>query len=376
MSSLMFSLMQAPRIELFDWLLQKAPQATYNLAFSNIYGLTMQEYKALSGFQLPDDFELGSNAQYGADVLKKTLQTLYDCEMSNIVTTTGATEANFLVFSVLLGKGDEFLMEQPGYQPLWLTPEMLGARRIDLPRRFEDAFKVDVEKLSALLTKKTKLVVLTNLHNPSGKMMDEKTLSSIANIASEFGAYVLVDEIFLHGSAQFLKSSFGIPNVIVTGSATKIYGLGGLHTGWIIAPPEIASLCQRLKAHTTGASAHTSEVLTAHILQAAHPMLIKRFQERAKPNLDYLKKWMNAHTEFFDWVPPDGGIICFPRYHMKISSLDLCTTLFKMQKILINPGSFFNQDGFVRMSFGCELPLLQDALDALEKGLQHLQFNR
>ncbi len=368
----MFPPMQVPRIELFEWLFQKAPHATYNLAFSNIYGLTMQEYKILSGFQLPDSFELGSNAQYGDETLKQTLGTLYDCQMNNIVTTTGTTEANFLLFSSLLSKGDEFIVEQPGYQPLWATPEMLGARRINLQRRFENAFKVETEKISDLLTKKTKLVVLTNLHNPSGVLMDKKTISSIASIASEHGAYVLIDEIFLHGSFDSATSSFGIPNVIVTASATKIYGLGGLHTGWIIAPPEIISLCQQMKAHTTGASSHTSEVMTAHVLSSAHQKLVHRFRERAKPNLEYLQKWMRGHSEFFDWVQPDGGIVCFPKYKIKLSSIDLCTSLFESHKLLLNPGSFFNQEGFVRISYGAELPVLREALDELEKGLQDL----
>jgi aspartate/methionine/tyrosine aminotransferase len=373
MSCVMFASMQAPRIDLFEWLLRNAPHATYNLAFSNIHGLTIHEYKAFAEPSFSDSFELGSNAQYGADELKQTLCSMYSCDPHNIVTTTGATEGNFLLFSSLLSKGDEFIIEQPGYQPMWLTPEMLGAHRIKLPRLFENKFKVESETLSNYITKKTKLVVLTNLHNPSGVLMDKKTIISVAKIASEYGAYVLVDEIFLDGSFVAASSSFGIPNVIVTGSATKIYGLGGLHSGWVIAPPEVATLCQRMKAHTTGASSYTSEIMTARILRVARHELIKRFKERGQPNREYLKKWMRSHTEFFDWVEPDGGIMCFPRYHLKMSSVDLCSSLFQSQKILVNPGSYFNQEGFVRISYGCELPLLQDALDALEKGMQSLQ---
>ncbi len=369
----MFSSMQAPQIDLFEWLLRNAPYATYNLAFSNIHGLTIQDYKILTEYQFPDSFELGSNAQYGADELKQTLCSMYSCAPSNIVTTTGATEANFIVFSSLLSKGDDFIIEQPGYQPMWLTPEMLGARRINLPRTFENRFKVDSQTLMDCITKKTKLIVLTNLHNPSGVLMDKDTITSIAQIASEHGAYVLVDEIFLDGSFTLQPSSFGIPNVIVTGSATKIYGLGGLHSGWIIAPQEVAMQCQRLKAHSTGASSYTSEIMTARILGAARRELIKRFQDRAKPNLECLKSWMSHHTELFEWVEPDGGIVCFPRYTMKISSVALCASLFESQKILMNPGLYFNQDGFIRISYGCHLSLLQDALDALEKGMQRLQ---
>ena len=365
--------MQAPRIDLFEWLLQNAPRATHNLAFSNIHGLTIQEYKALTDLPFPESFELGSNAQYGADALKKTLSTMYHCAGSNIVTTTGATEANFLVFSTILNKGDEFIIEQPGYQPMWLTPEMLGARRINLPRTFETRFSVQTEIFEDIITEKTKLLVLTNLHNPSGVLTNQTTLKEISRIAADHGIYVLIDEIFLDGSFAPVSSSFGIPNVIVTASATKIYGLGGLHSGWIIAPEEVAACCQRMKAHTTGAASYTSEIMTARIFDAARFELIKRFQQRAKTNFDYLKKWMNQHSEFFEWVEPAGGIVCFPKYTMDIPSLELCTYLFDTQKILLNPGAYFNLEGYIRLSYGCPELLLHHALDALEKGLETLK---
>jgi aspartate/methionine/tyrosine aminotransferase len=128
-----------------------------------------------------------------------------------------------------------------------------------------------------------------------------------------------------------------------------------------------------MKAHTTGASAHTSEIMTARILSAAQNELIKRFQKRAKTNLEYLKRWMNEQKEYFEWVEPDGGIVCFPRYTMNISSFDLCRYLLETQKLLVNPGTYFDSDGFIRISFGCESPLLQSALDALEVGLRNLR---
>lgn len=369
----MFASMQVPRIDLFEWLLRKAPLATYNLAYSNIDGLTVQEYKKLVDFPLSDSFEMGSNALYGADELKKTLGEMYNCNNENIVTMTGASEANFLLFASLLSKDDEFIIEQPGYQPMWLTPEMFGARKISWQRTFENKFKVDIDAIRNLLTKKTKLVVLTNLHNPSGVLTEKATIRSIAEIASEYGAYVLVDEIFLDGSFTSQQSSFGIPNVIVTGSATKIYGLGGLHTGWIVASPEIATQCQKLKAHSTGAASYVSEILTARILRSARVDLIRRFHNRSRPNLVYLKKWMSQHNEFFGWVEPDGGIVCFPRYALPIRSVELCNFLFDTQKVLVNPGSYFNSEGFIRLSFGCDPLLFQQALDALEKAMNDLQ---
>jgi aspartate/methionine/tyrosine aminotransferase len=368
--------MLAPRIELFDWLLHNASKASYNLAYSNIQGVSMGEYERITGFPFSDEFDLGVNAQEGACELKEVLCSRYGCESDNIVTTTGASEANFLVFASLLAKGDDFIIEQPGYQPMWLTPEMLGARPIFWPRRFHDKFWVDTESLEKLFTKKTKLVVLTNLHNPSGVGTEKQTIEMIARLAGQHNAYVLVDEIFLDGSFVSQPSSFGISNVIVTSSTTKIYGLGGLHTGWIVASTNVIEHCQRLKAHSTGASAYTSELMTAQILRKAREKLLQRFQKRSTENLYILEKWMNEHSEWFEWVKPDGGLMCFPRYSLDISSVKLCTYLINTQKILLNPGSFFNLEGFIRMSYGCDTSVLQDALAALEKGLEELQTKR
>ena len=365
--------MHAPRIDLFEWLLQNAPHATYNLAFSNIHGVTVEESETLTHYSFPGNFDFGSNAQYGADELKRTLCSIYNCTSDNIVTTTGASEANFLVFSSLLNQGDEFIIEQPGYQPMWLTPEMFGARRINWPRRFENKFSVDIEMLNNLITEKTKLIILTNLHNPSGVFTHHKAIKAIAEIAENHDVYVLVDEIYLDGSYISQPSSFGIPNVIVTSSATKIYGLGGFHSGWIIAPREITMQCQKLKAHSTGAASYPSEIMTAYILREARGYLIKRFQKRAKTNFELLKQWMHNHTEFFEWVEPDGGILCFPKYTMDIPSVDLCKYLFDTQKLLVNPGSYFNQEGFIRLSYGCDELALQSALDTLEVGLRNLE---
>ena len=113
--------------------------------------------------------------------------------------------------------------------------------------------------------------------------------------------------------------------------------------------------------------------MTACILDAARFDLIKRFQQRAKTNFDYLKRWMNHHTEFFEWVEPAGGIVCFPKYTMDIPSVELCAYLFDTQKILVNPGAFFNLDGFIRLSYGCDEVLFHHALDALEIGLEKLK---
>jgi aspartate/methionine/tyrosine aminotransferase len=365
--------MHAPSVDLFEWLHTNAPKARYNLAYSNIYGLTLEEYREITGFSLPKDFDLGINESHGALELTKALSMMYHCTKDNIVSTTGASEANYLVFSQLLGPGDECIIEQPSYQPMWLVPEMIDARPIFWPRRFDHKFRVDTEGLENLISKKTKLIVLTNLHNPSGVWSDVRTVEAIAEIAKNHDLYVLVDEIFLDGCFKRQPSSFGIPRMIVTSSATKIYGLGGLHTGWIVAPAEVAEACQRGKALTTGASSYVSEVMTVHALRNAYDGLIDRFTKRAKKNLSIVKKWMRECQDVLEWVEPDGGIVCFPKYHLDVPSVALCQRLLDEERILVNPGAYFNQEGHFRLSYGLDEETLESGLRALGSALKRFK---
>ena len=363
--------MAAPRIDIFDWLHVNVPKATYNLAYSNIHGVTLEEYRRLVGFSLPQQFDLGVNASYGAEELKEALQKMYQCGLENIITTTGGSEANYLVFSSLVGPGDEFIIEQPSYQPMGLTLEMLGGRQVSWPRRFEERYRLEVETLDSLITPKTKVIALTNLHNPSGVYADAKEIKVIEKIAEAHGVYVVVDEIYLDGGFTHHPSSFGLPGVIVTSSATKVYGLGGLHTGWIIAPPEIVTDCQRRKEHVTGASSFVSEIMTAHAFDVAREALRERFQKRAKQNLALVKKWMTQHQDNLERVEPDGGIYCFPRYKFDVPSVTLCKTVLDETGVLVNPGAYFNQEGHFRLAYGLEAEALAAALqlvgDALER---------
>jgi len=182
----------------------------------------------------------------------------------------------------------------------------------------------------------------------------------------------LVDEIFLDGAATPQTSAYGLPNVIITGSMTKIYGLGGQRTGWIIAPPEIAAKCQYAKAHTTASSSYVGEVMNAYALLKARKRLVRRFHRLAKPNFEIIREWMTANADIVEWVVPDGGIMCFPRYKLELSSKALCQKLLDDHRILVIPGDYFGLDGHIRLSYTCSKGALKRGLDALAGALRKL----
>jgi len=362
-----------PRIELFEWLLNNHERADYVLAFSKMKGLSKREYDELVHYDLGPELDLGRGDPRGANEFKQILAKIYGCGIDNIVTTSGGTQANFLVFLTALDKNDEFIIEQPGYQPMWLTPEMMGAKKVPWTRRFNDGFCLDVDALDALITDRTKLIVLTNPHNPTGVVADrELEIRKVAEIAQARGVYVLIDEIFLDGAAVPQISAYGLANIIVTSSMTKVYGLGGQRTGWIIAPPEIAAECQHAKVHTNGSSSYVGEMMNAHALRNARGFLIQRFNKLSMSNFRVLSEWIKVNQDILEWVVPHGGVMCFPRYRAKLSSIELCQKLLDDYGVMVNPGEYFNLDGHIRLGYVCSEDILGNGLNALGKGLREL----
>jgi aspartate/methionine/tyrosine aminotransferase len=365
--------MKIPGIGLFDWLQNNQQRAEFVLVTSKMKGLSKREYDELVGHNLEPGLDLGRGMQSGADEFKDALMNMYDCGSGNIVTTAGGTAANFLVFLSILDKDDEFIVEQPGYQPMWVTPEMLGARKVPWYRHFKDGFRLDVEALECLITDRTKLIVLTNPHNPTGVVADrEREIRKVAELAQTKGIYVLVDEIFLDGAFVPQVSAYGLPNVIITSSMTKVYGLGGQRTGWIIASTEIVSRCQNAKIHTTGSSSYIGEVMNAHALRKARKHLMQKFFDLSMTNYRVVSEWMAANQDIVEWVVPNSGIMCFPKYKVDMSSIELCHKLLDDHGVMVNPGEYFNLDGHIRLSYSCSEDVLTSGLNALGNGLKQL----
>src|SRR5438874_11746627 len=220
------------------------PRVKYDLALSGILNLPFAELDAKLS-----DLELHGDNAYGYRPLIDALARHRHVSPENVVTVSGGTSmANHLAMAVLLEHGDEVLIEKPTYDPLLAIAEYLGAKIKRFPRRFEDGFKIDIVELEKQIIPGTRVIVLTNLHNPSSELVEEATLRKIGELARDVGARVLVDEVYLE--AMFENSppsavSLG-PEFVVTSSLTKGYGLSGLRCGWILADPEVAKIIRRL----------------------------------------------------------------------------------------------------------------------------------
>ena len=194
----------------------------YNLAVSGVMPYPLSELPVKI-----EDLEINGESAYGYGPLQEALAAKCGVETNCVVAAVGTSLANFLVMAATIEAGDEVLIEQPAYDPLL---SIAGYLRADIKRFHRDVangFEIDLRDLERAVTSRTRLIVLTNLHNPSNAYTDEETLRKIGEIARSAGARVLVDEVYL--DAMFEKaprSSFHLGSeFVVTASLTKAYGL-------------------------------------------------------------------------------------------------------------------------------------------------------
>ena len=340
--------------------------APFNLANSGLAGYSLADLPVRI-----EDLEINGPSYYGYEPLQKAIAEKCGVTTDCVVAANGASMGNFLALTATLEPGDEVLIEHPTYELLVDAAQYVGAEVKRFPRRPADDFRIDTRDVELAVTPRTRLIVLTNLHNPSSAMVDETTLRTIGAIARQAQARVLVGEIYLDAlfedapaSAFHLGSEF-----IITSSLTKVYGLSGLRCGWILAEPELARRIWRLNDLIANIPAHPAERLSCIALENLD--LIRR---RARALLDTNHALFNgflAERDDLDAPIFGSGTISFPR--LKTGNAErLCGLLREKYETSEVPGKFFGMPDHIRIGLGCETEVFAEGIQRLGKALNDL----
>jgi aspartate/methionine/tyrosine aminotransferase len=279
--------------------------------------------------------------------------------------------ANFLAMAAILEPGDEIVIERPAYDPLVSAASFLGANVKRFARRFEAGFRVDPNAVEDAVTDRTRLIVITNMHNPSSVLIDNDTLSQVGEIARRVGARVLVDEVYLEalfdrfpGSAFHLGREF-----VATGSLTKAYGLSGLRCGWILAERELADRIWRVNDLFANVPAHAAERLSVIALKKLDAIgaRTRALLERNRPLLD---QFLDSRDDL-ETIRPGFGTVVAPRVrHGRVD--ELCSLLREKYETSVVPGAFFDMPDHIRIGIACDSEMLAGGLERLEAALGEL----
>lgn len=338
--------------------------AKYNLATSGL------KHYPLSA--LPVDWSqlaISGPSYYGYPALQSELARKSGVDPSCVMAATGTSMANHLAMAAAFEPGDEVLIEEPTYELLTDTAGYLQANIRRFPRRFETGYALDPAEVERALTPRTRLIVVTNLHNPGSRYTPPEVLRQVGELARGVGARVLVDEVYL--DALFDRappSAFHLgPQFITTNSLTKVYGLSGLRCGWVLAEPGLCRRIWRLNDLFGVIPSHTAELLSIAALQN-----LPQVAAAAKHLLDENRAVLNAFlaaTTHVAFPPLDAGTVVFPRTSVPVQPF--CDFLRENYQTSVVPGHFFGAGDHFRIGIGGETDALREGLhrlhDALEK---------
>jgi hypothetical protein len=335
------------------------PAARFDLAISNMLGCSIEDLPGAA-----DALALSGRNDNGYAPLLEAIATRYGVGPAQVTTGQGASGANFLVFAALLSPGDDVVVEQPGYDPLLGAPRLLGANTVRFERRFEDGFALDPARVSAAITPRTKLIVITSPHNPSSVTADPAALREIGEIAAACGAHVLVDEVYLDAAGAMVSTTAALGDTfIVTSSLTKSYGLAGLRCGWILSSEAVAARLRRARDIVDGTGSIVAErlsVVAFEHMDALHA----RARRLLSTNMPLVRDFLNRRPEV-EWVDPRGGTVVFPRLRGVKDTTRLAERLLAERETAIVPGRFFQAASHFRLGFSGPTESLRGGLEAL-----------
>ncbi|MBY0414378.1 MAG: aminotransferase class I/II-fold pyridoxal phosphate-dependent enzyme [Bdellovibrionales bacterium] len=262
--------------------------------------------------------------------------------LSEVVVTNGATEAIFCTCLGLLNPGDEVVVLEPFYDSYMASIKLSGAKVVPVTLK-APSFNFDIAELKSAISSKTKLLILNNPHNPTGKVFSNEEIETIGALAREHDFYILSDEVYeflTFGVDHRPTATFGdLKDRTITISSTgKTFGLTGWKIGWAIGPAHIIKVIHNVHQFSTFCVSQPFQWAMAEALVKMDDYLVEF-------KADYLRKkniLINGLKERgFNVLNPAGTYFVMAMLPEGENDIDFCKKLIVEKKVATIPTSAF-----------------------------------
>jgi aspartate/methionine/tyrosine aminotransferase len=349
-----------------DWARRFYGQVRFDLATSGIPPVPAAELGAFDALAL-DDVTAWPR-------LREAIARYNDVPAEEAIAALGTTHALWLAYASLTSPGDEVLVEAPGYEPIARIAEGVGARVVTFERPAAEGFALDPDRIARAMTPRTRVVAVSNLHNPSGVRAGADALQAAARVAASHGATLLVDEVYapfdalvddrgvFRGSARHLA-----PNVVVVSSLTKCYGLGLQRVGWLLGPADVVARAGDATTATCGMLPLVHAHLALHAFERIGS-LADRTRSMLAGKRARVGRWLEA--EGLSWSAPAEGLFGLVRVPGAGDLTAVIERAAQEREVLVAAGSFFGvPDGF-RLAWSASDAVLDEGLVRLAEALR------
>ena len=345
----------------------------FNLSESGVHPLKLGELMALAGRAVDElaDVEINYPQANGTSELRRSIAAFYPgAAEDNVLVTTGAAEANFLIINTLLEPGDEAVIMRPNYLQVWGIAKNRGVTVKDFNLIEDQGWAPDLDGLNRTVTAKTRLIAVCNPNNPTGRILTMAEMKAIVAAAERCGAWILADEVYAGAERETdaqTPTFYGLYNkVLAVGSMSKAYGLPGLRTGWAVGPAKTLDDMWARHDYITITNTMLSDKLTTLALsEKVRPKILARTRRFIRDGYPVLEKWVADHGDMFQLFPSQAAAIAFLRYNLDINSTEFVTRLREEKSVFIVPGDQFGFDRHLRISFGLPHDYLNEGLSRI-----------
>jgi len=344
-------------------------RARFNLATSGVAAFPLSEL--LADFE---KLEINGENSYGDEALQSAIARHHGVDPECVVEAAGTSMANHLAMAAIIEPSDEVLIEHPAYGPILDVARYLDAKVKRFSRREENGWAVEMDEIRRAITSKTRLIVITNLHNPTSVLTPDPVLRELGNIARSIGALVLVDEVYLdvvYNDTPGTSFHLG-PEFVVTSSLTKVYGVSGLRCGWILARPDLAWKMRRLNDLYAATAVYPGELLS--VVAFEH---LKLLRERGRRLVEADRKLLRdllTRQRALSAVQTDWGTTSFVRLSRSRGSkpdsfLERLRLEFDTSAV---PGRFFEMPDHFRIGMGVNTEMFAEGLNRIDRALANV----
>jgi aspartate/methionine/tyrosine aminotransferase len=295
------------------------------------------------------DLPLGYVETWGSDALRSAVAGTYErCGPEDILMFAGAEEALFWLLQLVAVPGEHAVVTVPNYQALETIPIAAGVQVTGVPLDPADDWRLDLDAVRAALRPTTRVIAVNFPNNPTGAVPDHQTWSGLVELCEERGILLLCDEVYrgleLDPATTLVQAADASPTAVSVNVMSKSYGLPGLRVGWIACQDH--ALLERLERHkhyTSICNAGPSEFLATLALRNG-PAIQTRNRQIIADNIPLLDDFFARYPDLFDWAPPAGGAVAFPRYRGPDGVEEFCRRLMETEGVLLLPASVYASD--------------------------------
>jgi hypothetical protein len=345
-----------------------------NLTESGVHPLRLRDVLGPNDLEPLLEQRLGYSQTNGTIELRDRIATFYPgATRADILVTNGGSEANFVACWQLLEPGDQVVSIQPNYMQIPGLARAFGADVHEVWLR-EDAtrWSLDLDAVRAVVTDRTRFIVVCNPNNPTGSRLTEAEVTGLCDIAARHGCWILADEIYRGAELDGVDtpSAWGRHDrVLITAGLSKAYGLPGLRVGWVAGPSAmIGDLWGRRDYTSIAPGAISDRLAQAALAPTRRDALLQRGRRILNQNHYIVATWLSTQPGVRQ-IPPEAGGVTLVRYTGTQRSASLADALRSEHDVLVVPGIHFGLDDYLRLGFGGESAPLREGLERLGRAL-------